>query len=72
MSRDKIYEIVGYDKDADVYIRLALIYSDLSVAISTADYMATLGLRRFGGDRYDWLEVITKHEDIRHYVVQCE
>lgn len=65
------YTIVGYDKDADVYVQLAVIHCDLSVAISVADHMATLGLRRKDGDCYDWIEVITPHKDIRHHVVQC-
>ena len=71
MVRGKVYEIVGYDKDADVYVRLALIYSDLHVAISIANHIATLGLRRFGGDHYDWVEVITQHEGVSHHVIQC-
>lgn len=66
------YVIVGYDKDSDVYIRLAVIYDSLDAAIKVADCMATLGLKRKSNDEpFDWLEVITEHKDIQHYVVQC-
>ena len=68
---EKAYMIVGYDKDADVYVRIATIYDELPVAISVADHMATLGLKRLNGERFDWLEVVTPYEGIRHHVAQC-
>lgn len=69
---EKVYIIVGYDKDADVYVRLATVYSGLLVANSIADHIATLGLRRRDGDCYDWIEVIAPHEDTRYHVAQCQ
>lgn len=65
------YTILGYDKDADVYVRLATIYDGLPVAISVADHMATLALKRMNGDNFDWIEVVAPHKDIRHHVAQC-
>ena len=71
VQAEKSYAIVGYDKDADVYVRLATIYNDLLAAISVANHMATLGLKRRNGDQFDWLEVITEHKDLIHHVAQC-
>ena len=62
------YAIVGYDKDADVYVRLAVVYDNLLTAISVADHMAKLGLKRRNGDPFDWLEVINEHEDLLYHI----
>ena len=70
MNRE--YTIVAYDKDGDVYVRLATVYRDYNVATLAADFMATLGLKRLNGEPYDWIEVVDPHDDSVHYYAQCE
>lgn len=66
------YIICGYDKDSDLYVRLATVYDELPVAISVADHMATLGLRRkTTNEPFDWIEVGTDHSCDRHHVAPC-
>ena len=71
-SKPKHYRILGYDKDADAYVRLINVHMPLDVAISIANHVATLDPKRVSnGEPFDWLEVVTEHEGARHYVVQC-
>lgn len=71
-NKPKHYRIIGYDKDADVYVRLINVHMPLDVAISIADHVASLGPKRSSnGEPFDWLEVVTELEGIQHYVVQC-
>lgn len=65
------YVILGYDKDADVYIRLAYWYSDIEIAKNIAKYLSTLSLRRANGEPFDWIEVEEEYSGIRHCIYQC-
>lgn len=67
-----VYTILGYEKDGDVYVRLANVYHGLEVAIRIADYMSAMNIRRKSNNEpFDWIEVVEEYKDIRHYVVQC-
>lgn len=67
-----IYTIVGYDKDADVYVRLANVYDGLNTATKIANCMSTMNLRRKSNNEpYDWIEVVEEYKDIRHHVAPC-
>ena len=67
-----VYTILGYDKDADVYVCLAIVYDGLNTAIKIANCTATMYLRKKSNNEpYDWIEVVEEHKDIRHHVVQC-
>lgn len=67
-----VYAILGYDKDADTYVRLANVFDGLNTATKIANSMATMYLRRKSNNEpYDWIEVVEEYKDIRHHVVQC-
>lgn len=66
------YDIVAYDKDADVYVRIATIHHDISLAIACADRASELHLKRSNGEPFDWIEVVNPYTDIRHYLVPCK
>jgi hypothetical protein len=66
------YDIVAYDKDADVYVRIATIHHDISLAIACADRASELHLKRSNGEPFDWIEVITPYAGVRHYLVPCK
>lgn len=67
-----VYTILGYDKDADVYVRLANVYDGLNTATKIANSMAIMNLRRKSNNEpYDWIEVVEEYKDIRHHVVPC-
>ena len=71
-TKKKHYRIVGYDKDADVYVRLVNVHMPLNIAISIADHMASLSPKReSNGEPFDWLEVVTELEGICHHVAPC-
>ncbi len=71
-GKPKHYQILGYDKDADVYVRLINVHMPLDIAISIANHVASLvPKRQSNGQPFDWLEVVTELEDVRHHVVQC-
>lgn len=71
-KKPKHYRIIGYDKDADVYIRLVNVHMPLDVAISVADHIASLGPKReSNGEPFDWIEVVSELGDIRHHVAPC-
>lgn len=70
-SRPTAYVILGYDKDADVYVRLAYWYGDVGTAKSVAAHLATLSLKRNNGEPFDWIEVGEEYSGVRHYVVPC-
>ena len=73
MLHKKPYTIVGYDKDSDVYVRLATVYMELQPAIQISDYISTLNMRRKTNDEpFDWIEVITEYQDICHHVSPCK
>lgn len=66
------YVIVGYDKDADVYVRLATIHDGLTTATKIATCMATMGLKRkSNAELFDWIEVLGEFENVRHIVIPC-
>ena len=70
--RNKPYVILGYDKEEYVYVRLAVVYTNLDVAIKMAEHMATLKLKRAADNRpFDYIEVVTEHIGLSHHVVQC-
>lgn len=71
-KKHEYYNIVGYDKDADVYVRLINVHMPLNFAVSIADHVASLSPKReSNGEPFDWLEVITELEGIRHHVAPC-
>jgi len=72
MRHKTTYDIVAYDKDADVYVRIATIYYSLSLAIACADRASELRLKRSNGEPFDWIEVITPHANVMHYQVPCK
>ena len=70
--QNKPYVILGYNKEEYVYVRLAVVYAELEVAIKIAEHIATLNLRReYIGKPFDYIEVVTEHIGISHHVVQC-
>ena len=70
-SRPTAYVILGYDKDADIYVRLAYWYGDVDIAKSVAEHLATLSLRRKTGEPFDWIEAGEEYSGIRHCVCPC-
>lgn len=71
-TKKKHYRIVGYDKDADVYVRLVNVHMSLDAAVSIADHVASLSPKReSNGEPFDWLEVVTELEGICHHVAPC-
>lgn len=67
---NKPYVILGYNKEDYVYVRLAVVYTDLDVAIKMAEHMATMKLRDINKP-FDYIEVVTEHIGLSHHVVQC-
>jgi hypothetical protein len=71
-TRPRHYRILGYDKDADVYVRLINVHMPLDIAISVADHVASLGPKRESNcEPFDWLEVVEELKDIRYHVAPC-
>lgn len=70
-SRPTAYVILGYDKDADVYVRLAYWYGDVEIAKSVAKHLATLSLNRTNGEPFDWIEVGEEYSGVRHCAYSC-
>lgn len=65
------YAILGYDKDADIYIQLAYLHGDIENAKSIAKYLANLSLKRINGEPFDWIEVVEEYSGIRCGVYSC-
>lgn len=70
-SRPTAYAILGYNKDADVYIRLTYWHGDVEIAKSIAKYLATLSLKRTDGEPFDWIEVGEEYSSIRYCAYPC-
>lgn len=66
--------ILGYDKDADVYIQLIVVHSmSFEETKNLAMHISSMGVRRERtGERFDWLEVIKPHTDNSLFTVPCE
>lgn len=71
LSRFTAYAILGYDKDADVYIQLAYLHGDIENAKSIAKYLSTLSLKRANGEPFDWIEVVEEYSGVRYGVYPC-
>ena len=71
-KKKSTYEIVAYDKDADVYVRLATIHYDLPLAIELANRASELKLKRTNEEPFDWIEVITPYVGVLHHLVECK
>lgn len=71
-KKKSTYEIVAYDKDADVYVRIATIHHDLPLAIELANRASELQLKRTNGEPFDWIEVITPYAGVLHHLVECK
>lgn len=65
------YEILGYDKDAGVYICLAHWYGDINSANQVANYIGTLSLGKETGKPFDWIEVIEEYSGDRRHICLC-
>lgn len=66
--------ILGYDKDADVYIRLITVhYLSFEETKNLAMHIGSIGVRREKtGEPFDWLEVIKPNTDNSLFTVPCE
>lgn len=67
-----VYSILGYEKDGDVYVRLANVYHGLDTATKIANCMSAMNLRRkSNNEAFDWIEVVEEYKDIRHHIIPC-